>query len=41
MAQEVAAAKGTTPSDGTSTPDAGAKSLADRLHEAYGTKKPQ
>ena len=41
MAAEVAAAKGTSPdsSGGSSTPNAGDKSLADRLHQAYGAKK--
>ena len=38
MAKEVEAAKGKTPNAGGATPDAAAKSLADRLHEAYGAK---
>lgn len=40
MAAEVAAAKGTSPdsSGGSSTPNSGDKSLADRLHQAYGAK---
>lgn len=37
-AKEVEAAKGSAPSYSGSTSDAGAKSLADRLHEAYGAK---